>query len=643
MQLQSGTIGEFTSTNLYMGQTKIGNTTTRHFVNLTMSVKAEAGSAANTVNYYVKFVAQKNSGNPNISNTNGHMIGFAVTYDPATGQKASVSQITQSPTAAVLDGAKWINNTSATDVASASGTGNNGTIYLRITAAAGGTIKVTANGSDYTLFSIGSTKDNKVESTSNKNTQKLAAEQAAAMRDTTQTFTYTEQSTLETTQTFNVKTVSATNTSNSATDASDSVKLSGVSTKTGYFQVVKEDERIGTQISLPEEDLAKAKLTYYQLQSDGTYSDPLSGPPRNAGTYKVEASITAVSYTAAGFRVFTISKRPVTVTQIENWLRYVTTSEYAQLMAGGASVKLPVIDPKNPPADGDFSGTGVPGTIYLDNVVSGDNLTVTVSDAYYNNFTATYGETKITLTDVTLHGDTITVNNYTTESTQTVPGQISLKTQGVSLFLKTQTGAWRKYYGTDGNGAPIQVTPGNADYHSPATGELFLSHTEYVMARTVNKGERSTRYAVDIEFGAMQFNFYRSMWDVNELAYVELSDSNWVGMDGVNNHVALINYSNRPVWYQMSVELQKLQQDVGGTGRGITPKITSDKNGTAVVAATAWSEIAAATPGNINSVGTNASSERYLHLSGVPQLDSSVYVPVGVIHILVSPTGSNSA
>ena len=616
LQRPSGQVAEFKSNNVYLGSA--GYRPTNYYVNLTMTVTAEAGSSAEIVNYYVKVVAEKGNGNPSINNSDGHMLGFAVTYDPVTGSRTKISLITKDPGQSVLKNATWISNTVATTIASTSWYYNNHTMTL--TVADTGTVTLSANGADYVIFDIGDSTVTTSGATGNKSEQKAAAEAAAAQSDTTKTFTYTSGGSFTAQQAFEVRTLSSSETTNEATQTSATAELSGTSTITGYFEVVKEDERIGDLISLPPEDLSGAVLTYYADDGDGGYTE-LSGPPKDAGTYKVEASIEKESYTAFGSRVFTISKRPVTISQIENWLRYMTTTEYAEAV-------LPL------------ALTGGTGAIYLENVVSGDELTATVGNAYYNDLSASFQSKKITLEGVTLGGSS--VRNYTTESTQYVFGQIAFKTQGVSLFTKTETGEWEKYYGGSDD-TPALVTKGNADYHSPADNGLYLSHVEYVQARTVNEGSRAARYAVDIEFGPLQFGFYRGAWDVNELAYVELVDSRWTGMDGTNNRIVLTNYSNRPVWYQMSVELQKLQQDVGGTGRGITPKITGDPGGGNVIPQTDWSEIDPATAGGVGGVGRESSSIRYLHLSGVPQLDSPVYVPVGALNVFLSPTGLNSA
>lgn len=456
-------------------------------------------------------------------------------------------------------------------------------------------------------------------------TEKAAAEadaRAALERgETSGSFSYTAEATAAWTQGMNSYALRR-NGSTQQTPATTKYtgKINYTATVNGSYDIV-EAHGEWSEIPLPPEDLSGAVLTYYADDGEGGYTE-LSGPPKDAGTYKVEASIEKESYTAFGSRVFTISKRPVTISQIENWLRYMTTTEHAE-----AVLPLALI--------------GGTGEIYLENVVSGDELTATVGNAYYNDLSASFQSEKITLEEVTLGGSS--VRNYTTEPTQYVFGQIAFTTQGLSLFTKTENGEWKKYYGGSDD-TPAMVTPNNADYHSPAEDNgLYLSHVEYVQARTVNEGSRAARYAVDIEFGPLQFNFYRSMWDVNELVYVEMQGSNWTGMDGTNNRIVLTNYSNRPVWYRMSVELQKLQQDVGGTGRGITPKITGDPGGDNVIPQTDWSEIDPATAGGVGGVGRESSSIRYLHLSGVPQLDSPVYVPVGALNVFLSPTGLNSA
>ena len=556
-----------------------------------------------------------------------NQIGWDVTYDEATGQ-TTIQRITEKP-ANVKNDVNWIGG--ETGVIGDHTDSNRNKEYLRLNVDEEGTVKIDFLEVDHDLvpreiFKLGTSNLSSTATGTAKDTAKAAAQTAADQGTEGGQYPY------ETTETFNwtqhpqFYTINGANSQNgqeqkSTVSSTLNVNLSYQKSTSGYYTVKK---TTGDSTPLPPEDLSGAVLTYYADDGAGGYTE-LSGPPKDAGTYKVEASIEKESYTAFGSRVFTISKRPVTISQIANWLRYMTTTEYAGAVQAGTTLAL-------------TDGTGA---IYLENVVSGDELTATVGNAYYNDLSASFQSEKITLVGVTLGGSS--VRNDTPESTQYVFGQIAFTTQGVSLFTKTETGEWEKYYGGSDD-TPALVTKDNADYHSPAEDNgLYLSHVEYVQARTVNEGSRAARYAVDIEFGPLQFNFYRSSWDVNELAYVEVEGSIWTGMDGTNNRIVLINYSNRPVWYRMSVELQKLQQDVGGTGRGITPKITGDPWGGNVIPQTDWSKIDPATAGGVGGVGKESSSTRYLHLSGVPQLDSPVYVPVGALNVFLSPTDLNSA
>jgi hypothetical protein len=58
------------------------------------------------------------------------------------------------------------------------------------------------------------------------------------------------------------------------------------------------------------------------------------------------------------------------------------------------------------------------------------------------------------------------------------------------------------------------------DYHSPNN----QTHAEHIYVRTVNEGEDEARYAVDITFGNMIFQYTKTIWNVNDLVYERAED-----------------------------------------------------------------------------------------------------------------------
>ncbi len=424
------------------------------------------------------------------------------------------------------------------------------------------------------------------------------------------------------------------NTTTTTPDTPDSItyQISGTTTCTakGYWSIAGEPDtsQIFTPISVPPEDLELVEYTYYQTHNElgAAITEKLVTEPTDAGRYRVEANLRTLTYNASGEGTFTISQRPLKVLRIENWLAYVT-----QAPTGN---HIPITNP---------------GYIELDNVVTGDNVTLSVEtgNVYYddpdsNTLAVDYRSDKIVLAQGTLVGGE--AHNYRLDyedpSLIRVYGQLAYKIDGA--IFRNDGSDWRKYYPVTSID-PVNST--TADYHSPVEESgVYLSHAEYIRARTVNAGADEARYCIDIEYGAMAFGFYRSSWDVNKLEYIELKDSHWTGMDGTNNQLTIVNYSNRTIHYTLTLT----RNPTYGGKIGFAIKTTNDQTGgTSLVslaanggneatgtAQTVAAAAAGATPGE---AGTAAKATSYVILSDVPQFADGFQYAVGSIGISFSP------
>ncbi len=367
-----------------------------------------------------------------------------------------------------------------------------------------------------------------------------------------------------------------------------------------------------------EAELNSVEYTYYR--QDGTMWTPIDAAPKDAGTYKVSARIAAVSYNATSETQFTISKRTVTVNRIEHPLTYVSSAEYN---AGWTEPPHPVADP---------------GRIFLNNVISGDDLSATAASIYYNDITIGYKADKITLQGITLSG--ASADNYETAATQRVFGQISYKLDQ-AIFKKKPGEHWHKFYPVD---SKDPVKPETADYHSPPTtidgNKVYDTHGDHVYARTENTGEDQSIYAVDIEFGAMYFSYSKSQWNPNTMTYEELTDeSRWTGFDGENNRVTVINRSNRAVYYAPHVRIDFLHSAIGDSTTGIKANFYGTNADTGTIITGIKRELSAATAGNTAALGTASRQTCYIRLSGVPQLaESDQFTVVGGVTVTLSRT-----
>lgn len=332
---------------------------------------------------------------------------------------------------------------------------------------------------------------------------------------------------------------------------------------------------------------------------DGTWT-AFDGIPVNAGYYKVEAVINAKTYTARGSRTFQISKRPVTVSRIQNYLSYVSASELVSW------TEPHYIEP---------------GTITAYGIISGDNVWIGAETAYYNDVSVGYGSEKITLTGLSLKGDATAALNYTIEDEQNVFGQIAFLLDE-AMFRRNPGSIWYKYYPVDSN-LPIGYGV-NPDYHSIANGDgVYDSHKEYVYARTVGGGETEKRYSADVVYGAMSFTYTNLSWNPTKLQYTESEGkSSWVGFDGETNAVKITNYSNAEIKYTVSCKIDFIHSSIGDdTTSGIKADIYAENSTDAEVVTDVARSLEAATPGDSNTKGTAQTVKCYLLLRGVPQFN----------------------
>lgn len=363
----------------------------------------------------------------------------------------------------------------------------------------------------------------------------------------------------------------------------------------------------GVAYTASEEDLARITFTYYQ----GTIE--LTGAPKDAGTYNVKAEIIAPSFNATGAQDFTISKRTVTVSRIENFLVYVLAKDYTGWTAPHEITEC--------------------GAVYLANVVAGDDLTVTVGRAYYNDIAIGYGTEKITLENVVLHGDS--AGNYTTLSTQKVYGQINYSLDG-AIFRKEEgtDKVWQKYYPVDAE-QPVSEEDG---FHSVKNSDgVFDSHREYILSRTTGEGESGKVYAADIEFGALYFTYSYTAWNPNTLQYEELGEeSRWSGFDGTNNCISVTNRSNADISYTVTAKIDFLHSAIGDSTVGITAKLYTDNTGSGTSVNGVAQTLVAAIPGDHTKTGTAQTAKCYLWLTGVPQMGESNYTAVGNLTVALA-------
>ena len=393
----------------------------------------------------------------------------------------------------------------------------------------------------------------------------------------------------------------------------------------------KDEDLTGEMTALEKNDI---KYDYYlDKNNDGIFDSeellsPLGYVPSDAGHYLVKAELNAEKYEAYGQMEFVISKRHVTVVAISNWMYY--TSREALLNYDGTV------------ADCGRNGN----TIYLNNVISGDTVNVIANGKYVDFGSSGYSDDigfnneKIHLTEIQFETENFGNDylNYTIDKECYVPGQIIYRTDGAMFRHTGEEGSkWDKFYPPDSK-TPLDFTKaGNdfidpaVDYHSPSESE----HRAYIRLRAVNGFGNSARYAVDIECGAMQFTFSRRVWNVNTYKYEDVEgESRWSGIDGVNNKITVINYSNREIMFEAETEIDFIYEDIGNN-YGITSFVSKNNDGTDIVNKGERVTVNPATAGANGVKGTESKEDVFVIMRGVPQTNSKTFLTVGSVTVNV--------
>lgn len=370
------------------------------------------------------------------------------------------------------------------------------------------------------------------------------------------------------------------------------------------------------KVIVPEEDLKSATFTYGVGTTSGLTEAPKDASNGTNG-YSVTATINAETYTATGTAYFSIYKKQLSVTRIGNYLLYVKSSDYETWKDQGT---YPISNP---------------GAIFLSGLVKNESVTLTHGNVYYNDLSIGYGATKITLENVQISGDA--AKNYTIDQRQTVFGQINYSLDG-AIFRSEDGGSWDKFYPIDSEN-PVNST--SADYHSPKNADGYTSHAEYVWARTQGGGTAQAVYAMEIEFGAMYFNYTKEVWNTDSMKYeqAENGESFWIGFDGKNNCVTVVNRSNAAIFCNVKPEISFIYASHDGGQSGIVAKVytKNEANTNYLVTETADVEVSKATPPEtVTGTGTATRQSFYLILSGNPQSgNTDRYIAVGDMIVTV--------
>lgn len=394
-----------------------------------------------------------------------------------------------------------------------------------------------------------------------------------------------------------------------------SYKRAYTHTESGRYHITASTGGDYTVFVPTPEDLSLVEYTYYRSKDNGATWEALASAPKNAGYYKVVAEIAAETYYASGEKIFEIHKRTLTVSRIQNAMTYVSAVEYTFWKAPH-------------PID-------QPGTIYLDNLVAGDGIIAISDSVYYNNIDIGYSVGKITLEGVTLIGDADVIGNYRIAPTQHVFGQITYSLNG-SIFRKEPGKPWDKFYPVD---SLVPVDRDSADYHSPANADgVYDAHSDYVYARTEGDGNEKRIYAIDIEFGSMNFSYSLTVWNADTLQYEQLNgESRWSGFDGQTNAITVRNRSNASIAYTATGQIDFLHSAIGDTDHGIRAGLYAENNRSSELITGKLQSVPAATPGDSKSFGTPGVGKCFLILSGVPQFNESErYVAVGKTTVTIT-------
>lgn len=350
---------------------------------------------------------------------------------------------------------------------------------------------------------------------------------------------------------------------------------------------------------ISEIDTSQIPLAYRYYKINRTTGEEvlLSGPPKDAGDYRIEVMASTEAYDLFGKQEFQITRRPLTITGVEN---------YRKIYDGSADAPVEQL-----------------GAIYFTNMVAGDDVRIKVSSAQYASPEVGAGSEYLILESAGIVG--ADANNYRPSWVGEVKvyGEIYYSNEG-ALFIKGQENPdpWRKYYPT----TSTEYVESNAiDFE--------------IKARTVGEGEEQGIYAFDISFGDMKFVFAYSAWNPNLHQYekdsgdIAAEEGGWHGFDGVKNAITVTNRSNCEISFELKEKLDFIHEYIGLVGyytRDSRPKpyAEADKiTGPVTVAAT--------------KEGSSAPSEETFYFyfnEKAPQTgETDIYIPIANLTIEFGP------
>lgn len=398
---------------------------------------------------------------------------------------------------------------------------------------------------------------------------------------------------------------------------------------------------------LSAEDMANIKYEYHIASTGDVGSGAeLDGPPSDAGTYHVRATLEADTFEAEGVDEFVIERRVIHITGVKNWRTYLSETQVTEIAKNNTAFlevknyESFVFDNLVDKDEGRIAVEMLPNTKL--------NAGITSAVVYYEDgaqLQISYTPTKILILPVRLdETDAVTKNYrfpdaqisnwYTPENTEggytwyrfAVPGELSYVVDD-AMFKKDIIGGemtdWQKYW-PDGADDPLQwetddqgnIGPAEGetriDYHSPSSSE----HREYIYMHTVNEGENRARYAVDIEYGALQYTYSKTVWDVNKHEYVSVTEeSYWSGNEGINNRITIYNRSNREIYYSAEATLD----EYFGAGCEVYLSLSAEKPTDGSATRSLVNIMVQRTEENADEA---MKESFYVYLDGIPQISS---------------------
>ena len=391
---------------------------------------------------------------------------------------------------------------------------------------------------------------------------------------------------------LNIETATSVKSNNSGTNL-DPSKVSyqiDNQTVTGRVLVTATyDHDVDMTYLLTAEDMENIDYEYHIAATGGVGSgEVLRDAPSDAGTYHVRATLEADTFEAEGIDEFVIERRVIHITGVKNWRTYLSETQIAEI----AQNRMPVLEVAGYESfvfDNLVDGhEGQIEVIMKPNVKLDASLQSAVN--YYEGgaqLQISYTPTKILILPVRLNESDSVTKNYRFPDAQiskryenddgytwywfSVPGELSYVVDDAMFKKEEGDSPWQKFW-PDAKGEPLQWAVdenGNfvvnedgsmephpdekrIDYHSPSNSQ----HREYIYIHTVNQGEKQARYAVDIEYGALQYTYSKTIWNVNTHEYVSVdAESYWSGNEGFNNKITIINRSNRDIYYSAEAVL----------------------------------------------------------------------------------------